>query len=428
MRRVAFLIVWLSLGFTSPEQLQARKSDGYLITGATILDPVESRLIEGRQLILRDGRIESIAPDASRESDANLIHVDATGLIIMPGLIDLHSHLLLHPYDEAAWNDQVLKESLALRTIRGVTAAKRTLEAGFTTLRDLGTEGAGYADVGLRDAINQGIIPGPRIFAATRAIVATGSYGPAGFDPRWRMPKGAQVADGPVEVRKVVREQIANGADWIKVYADYRRRPGDPSTPTFSLEELKAIVDEATSAGIPVASHAATDEAIRRSVLAGVKTIEHGYQASREVLDLMRERGVVLCPTLMASKSMAIYSGWDESQDDHARIVTARSLMQRTLASRVIIACGSDVGVFDHGDNAQELELMADYGMSNADAIRAATTIAAKVLGMEKKLGRVVEGYLADLILVEGNPLEDLRVLRSPALVFKDGHLVIDRR
>ena len=322
----------------------------------------------------------------------------------------------------------MLKESLELRTIRGVIAAKRTLEAGFTTLRDLGTEGAAYADVALRDAINLGIIPGPRVFAATRAIVATGCYGPSGFDPRWDLPKGAQVADGPVEVRKVVRQQIAAGADWIKVYADYRRKPGDPSTPTFSQAELDAIVDEATSAGLPVAAHASTDEAIRRAVLAGVKTIEHGYQASEEVLTLMRDHGVVLCPTLTASESMARYSGWDETQKDHPRITGAKALMKRALKVGVIIACGSDVGVFSHGDNARELELLAAYGMKTEEVIRSATTIAARTLGKENELGRIAQGYLADLIAVKGNPLRDITVLRSPVVVIKDGIVVIDRR
>ncbi|MCH7572407.1 MAG: amidohydrolase family protein, partial [Planctomycetes bacterium] len=343
--------------------LPAEETERLEIIGADILIPETGRVLTGQRILIEHGRISVIESASGRRQDASTTRLDLTGLTILPGLIDLHSHLLLHPYDETSWNDQVLKESLELRTIRGVIAAQRTLEAGFTTLRDLGTEGAAYADVALRDAINLGIIPGPRVFAATRAIVATGCYGPSGFDPRWDLPKGAQVADGPVEVRKVVRQQIAAGADWIKVYADYRRKPGDPSTPTFSQAELDAIVDEATSAGLPVAAHASTDEAIRRAVRAGVKTIEHGYQASEEVLTLMRDHGVVLCPTLTASESMARYSGWDESQKDHPRITGAKALMKRAIKVGVTIACGSDVGVFSHGDNDRELELLAAYGM-----------------------------------------------------------------
>jgi len=425
--RVLTSVIAALAAFATVGPLWAQESN-LLLTGAAILDPVEDRLIEGRAVLIRDGRIAEIVPQAAGAASDDVVRIDLSRLTLLPGLIDLHSHLLLRPYSEMSWNDQVLTESLELRTIRATEFARRTLEAGFTTVRDLGTEGAGYADVALRDAITAGIVPGPRIVAATRAIVATGCYGPAGFDPRWDVPKGAQVADGPVEVRKAVREQIAHGADWIKVYADYRRKPGDPSTPTFSQDELNAIVDEARSAGLPVAAHASTDEAIRRAVLAGVRTIEHGYEASEEILALMRDRGVVLCPTLMASKSMAIYAGWDESQPDHPRIVAAKSLMHRALASRVTIACGSDVGVFAHGDNAGELELMAEYGMATSDVIRAATTIAAKVLGREGELGRIAAGFRADLIAVRGSPLDELSVLASPVLVIRDGRIVVDRR
>jgi imidazolonepropionase-like amidohydrolase len=305
---------------------------------------------------------------------------------------------------------------------------KATLDAGFTTLRDLGTEGAGYADVALRDAVAQGIVPGPRIFAATRALVATGCYGPSGFDPRWEVPKGAQVADGVDGVRRAVREQIAAGADWIKVYADYRRRPGDASTPTYSPEELRAIVDEARSAGLPVAAHAVTDEAIRRSVLAGVATIEHGYGASADVLELMRKHGVVLCPTLAASEAMARYAGWAPETPDHPRITAAKAMFARALASGVSIACGSDVGVFAHGENARELELMVEYGMSPAKALQAATLTAADVLGRADDLGRLAEGFLADVVAVRGDPLEDISVLRNPVVVVKGGTVAVDRR
>ncbi|MCP4658620.1 MAG: amidohydrolase family protein, partial [bacterium] len=310
----------------------------------------------------------------------------------------------------------------------GVVAARVTLEAGLTALRGLGAEGAGFAAAAKRDAAAQGLIEGPRLFVATRALVASGCYGPAGFDPRWTLPKGAQVADGPTGVRRAVREQIAAGADWIKVYADYRRRRGGPSSPTFSQEELDAIVDEARSAGLPVAAHAATAEAIRRSVVAGVDTIEHGYHASSEVLALMRERGVVLCPTLAASEAIARYQGWQPGEPEPARIRDARTLIARALEAGVTIACGSDVGVFAHGDNARELELMVDYGMTPQAVLRAATTTAAQVLGRENELGRIAEGYLADLIAVDGDPLVDVAVLRRPLVVWKQGRVIIDRR
>lgn len=399
-----------------------------LLTGADILDAKNENLLHGYDLLIEGNRIKQIAPTLSIRVETNIKQIDLTGLVLIPGLIDLHSHLLLHPYDEASWNDQVLKESLELRTIRGVVAARATIEAGFTTLRDLGTEGAGYADVALRDAIKQGMIQGPRVFAVTRALVATGCYGPSGFDPRWKLPVGAQVADGVSGVRKATREQIAAGADWIKVYADYRRKPGDAVTATFSQAELDAIVDEARSAGIPVAAHANINEAIQRAVRAGVATIEHGSEASEEILLIMRERGVVLCPTLAASEAMARYSGWTPNMPEHPRITKARSLIKRALKAGVVIACGSDVGVFSHGDNVRELELMVKYGMSPQHALRSATSTAAMVLGSASSLGRLAEGFLADVIAVEGNPLRNISVLRNPVVVIKDGVVIVNRR
>ena len=403
----------------------AQPTSSLVLAGAHVLDPSGGAWLSDRDILIADGRIVEISPRAAGIAPKGAVRIDLNGIYLIPGLIDLHTHLLLHPYDEADWNAQVLTESLELRTIRAVPAARATLEAGFTTIRDLGTEGAGYADVALRDAIAQGIITGPRVYGVTRAIVATGCYGPSGFDPRWDMPIGAQVADGVAGVRRAVRQQIAAGADWIKVYADYRRRPGDRATPTFSQAELDAIVDEAKSAGLRVAAHATTDEAIRRAVRAGVRTIEHGYEASDEVLALMREGGVVLCPTLAASEAMARYGGWSPGEADHPRIRTAKEMFARALAQNVIIACGSDAGVFAHGRNVRELELMVAYGMSPADALRSATSVAAHVLGREEELGRVARGYIADLVGVRADPLKDASALREPQLVIKRGVLIL---
>ena len=398
-----------------------------LLAGARLLDPAGECLLDGHDILIVGDRIEQVAPASQVRRPAGMRRLNLDGMTLLPGLIDAHSHLLLHPYNETSWDDQVLKESLELRTIRAVVAARDTLEAGFTSLRDLGTEGAGFADVALRDAIHQGLIPGPRIATATRALVATGCYGPMGLDPRWDAPKGAQVADGVDGVRRATREQIAAGADWVKVYADYRRRPGEPATPTYSQAELDAIVSEARSAGRPVAAHAATDDAIRRCVQAGVATIEHGYEASAEVLAIMRERGVALCPTLAASEAMARYSGWKPGAPDHPRIVKAKAMFGRALRSGVTIACGSDVGVFAHGENAREVELMVEYGMSPVQAIRAATVNAAEVLGRSSELGSVAPGRLADLVVFRGNPLEDIHELRNPVLVIKNGVIAVDR-
>jgi len=394
-----------------------------LITNADVLDVSASRVVPHVQILIVNGRIAKIG-ESIKELPDGVRKIDASGLTILPGLMDLHSHLLLHPYNEAPWDQQVLKESSYLRTIRGVVAARKTLEAGFTTLRDLGTEGADFADVAIRDAIRQGLVPGPNLFVVTRAIVATGCYAPQGYDPRWHLPIGAQVADGIDGCRKAVREQIAAGADWIKVYADYHRAPDSPITPTFSLDEIKVMVDEAKSAGLSVAAHATSSEGIRRAVMAGVRTIEHGYSASDETLALIKERGVFLCPTLTAVESYERYGGWAPPAPDPPRLAEAKRTFKKALTSGIKIACGSDVGVFAHGENARELELMVECGMSPMDAIRAATVIAASVLGRENSLGKVSEGAAADLIGVPGDPLGNIQLLRHPLLVIKSGQLV----
>ncbi len=417
--RIAAMTIFLSgavVDTCAAEQL--------ILRGVNVFDVTSGELLVDRAIVIEGDRIVSVSPDAKLKSQVDDTVLNFTGRTVIPGLIDLHSHLLLHPYDEASWNDQVLKESIGLRTLRAVPAMKKTLEAGFTTLRDLGTEGAGYADVALRDAVRAGIVEGPRIFAVTRAIVATGCYGPSGFDPRWSLPKGGQVADGPTEVRRVVREQIAAGADWIKVYADYRRKLGDASTPTFSQEELVAIVDEAKSAGLSVAAHAGTSEAIRRAVLAGVSTIEHGTNASSEVLSLMQEHNVVLCPTLAAAEAMATYRGLIPGEADHPRLVAVRAMFKRALDSGVTIACGSDVGVFSHGDNARELELMVKFGMTPKQALQSATTTAPQVLGRREELGQVATGFLADLVVLESDPSKNITRIRNPILVMKGGRIV----
>jgi len=395
-----------------------------LLSGARVLDPAGARWLDGKDVLVENGRIARIAAPGSFPVPPGAVRVDLAGLHLIPGLIELHSHLLLHPYDETPWDDQVLREPLEQRVIRGVLHARATVEAGFTTVRDLGTEGAGFADVALRDAIAKRWIVGPRVVAVTRAIVGTATYGPQGLDPRWESPKGAQEVTGAVEMRKAVRQQIAAGADWIKVYADYRRRPGAPSTPTLTEEELKAAVDEARSAGLPVAAHAYTDEGIRRAVEAGVRTIEHGTNVSDATLALMKRKGVALVPTLAAGEAVARYAGWKPGSPEPPRLKEERDFFARALRSGVTIANCSDVGVFTHGENAREPELMVAYGMKPADALRAATITAAAVLGKDRELGRVEAGYLADLVAVDGDPLADVKALARPAVVVEDGVLV----
>jgi imidazolonepropionase-like amidohydrolase len=379
-------------------------------------------------VVVRGERIEAAGPRAAVPVPAGAERIPLPGTTLLPGLSDLHSHVLLHPYDETPWNDQVLRESLAVRTARAVNHLRRTLEAGFTLLRDLGTEGAGYADAGLKEAVDQGIIPGPRLLVTTKAIVATGSYGPKGFGAEIGVPQGAEEADGVEGVTRVVRDQIGHGADWVKIYADYRWGPRGEARPTFTEAEWEAIVRTASSSGRPVVAHASTVEGMRRAILAGVETIEHGDAATPELLALMQQRGVAFCPTLAATESTTRYRGWKKGTDPLPPAVAQKQAMFRAaLASGVTICNGSDVGVFAHGDNALELELMVEYGMRPVDALRAATSVNARVVHREGELGRVAPGLLADLVAVRGDPTTDIRRVRDVRLVLKGGAIVVRR-
>jgi len=334
--------------------------------------------------------------------------------------VEGHSHIMLHAYNEAPWNEQVLQEGLALRTARAVNHLRATLMAGFTTIRDLGTEGAGYADVELRQAVNQNTIPGPRVLASTRAIVATGSYAPKGFAPEWGVPQGAEEADGPESLVRIVRDQIGHGADWIKLYGDYRWGPRAGSHPTFSADEMKLAVATAKSAAVPVAVHSSTPEGMRRAILAGAETIEHGDDGTPEIFRMMAERKVALCPTLTASDATAQYAGWKKDQQpEPQRIARKRASFKAAVAAGVTILSGSDVGVFPHGENARELELMVAWGMPAIDALRSATSIAGRILDMP--IGKIQTGLLADLTAVEGNPVSEISALRRVRFVMKGG-------
>lgn len=412
-----FLAVFVVSMLASPLAAQS-----VVLKPTRVFDGINPKPNTGWVVVVRGEIIEAAgsANDIKPPNDARIIELPNATL--MPGLIDAHTHMLLHPYNEATWNDQVLKEPLALRVCRATNHLKTTLDSGFTTIRDLGTEGAGYADVGLKQAIEQKIIPGPRMLVTTRAIVATGSYGPKGFAPEFYIPQGAEEADS-TNLVKVVRDQIGKGADWIKVYAD-AAMGGAAIKPTFSFEELKLIVDTARSAGVPVVAHAMSKEGMKRAALAGVETVEHGDHGDVEVFRLMVQKGVALCPTLAAAEAMQRYRGWDMQKPEPQSLRDLRSTFKSALEAGVTIVNGSDMGVFRHGDGARELELLVDYGMKPGDALRSATSIAANAMHMETKIGTIKPKMLADLVAVEGDPTQDIKSLRKVKLVIKNGVVV----
>jgi imidazolonepropionase-like amidohydrolase len=403
-------------------QLSAQEKSG---DAYTLLKP--DRVFDGQQIhngwwvLVKGNHIEAAGEPGSITAPQSAKIVELKGMTLLPGLIEGHSHLFLHPYNETSWNDQVQTESRAERTARAVVHARETLMAGFTTVRDLGTEGAGYDDVGLKTAIEKGIIPGPRMLVATRAIVATGSYGPKSNVAEAIVIKGAEEADGQEGLTHAVRSQIGHGADVVKIYVDYRWGLDETAAPTFTEDELKVAVLAAKSSGRIVAVHSATEEGMRRAIAAGVTTIEHGDGGTPELFKMMKEKGIALCPTIAATEAIATYHGWQKgSGPEPVGVKKKHYIFTEAMKAGVTICMGGDVGVFPHGDNAREMVLMAEYGMKPLDVLRSATSVNAAVFGL-KDLGNIKAGYLADLVVVEGNPAEDIKLVKQVKLVMKDG-------
>ena len=395
----------------------------YLLKPAHIFDGESAQFHDNWVVVVRGEKIEAVGPANEIKAPADAKLIDLPGMTLMPGLIDAHSHILLHPYSETVWNDQVAREALSLRVARATNHLRSTLMAGFTTLRDLGTEGAGYADVGLKQAIDERIVPGPRMLVATRAIVATGSYGPKGFEPGVEVPQGAEEATGE-DVVRAVRRQMAAGADVVKLYADYRWRPNEDRRPTLSEAELRAATAAAHDAGRSVAAHATTAEGMRRAIAAGVDTIEHGYGGTKEIFRAMKDRGIALCPTLAAADAVARYQGWNGREPAPAAVELARTSFKTALAASVTLCAGGDVGVFAHGENVRELELMQDAGMPAREVLMAVTSVNARAFHIDDRVGAIRPGLIADLVAVAGDPSSDIRALRQVRMVMKNGKVV----
>lgn len=419
----AFGVGLITVFVATPSSPLAQEPTALVLRPDRVFDGTTATSQTGWAVVVVGDRISAVGPADRIERPPRSRLIELPGMTLLPGLIEGHSHLLLHPYDETDWSEQVMSEPLALRVARATVAAKATLWAGVTTSRDLGTEGAGYADVGLKRAIDEGIVPGPRLVVTTRAIVATGSYGPTGA-PEWTLPLGAEVADGHDALVRVVRDQIGRGADWIKVYADYRWGPDGEARATFTQEELNSIVEVTASSGRSVVAHASSAAGMRRAALAGVATIEHGDGGTPEVFRLMAARGVALCPTLAAGDAIERYRGWRKGIDPMPdRLLAKQRSFRAALEAGVPICFGSDVGVFPHGDNVRELELMVEYGMVSGAALLTATSGNAKLLRLEDR-GMIHEGLLADLVAVVGDPARDISALRGVRLVMRGGVVV----
>jgi imidazolonepropionase-like amidohydrolase len=405
-----------------------------VIRAGTLLDGRSDAPRRDQVIVVSGRRIESVGPAAGFEAPEGARTIDLSQATVLPGLIDAHTHLFLQGQEasEGGYDGQLLKRGIAYRAARATVAARRALEQGFTSVRDVETEGAGYGDVGLKQAIEEGHVPGPRVFASTLGISSTGGYALEGYAPEVAVPKGVQIVDGPVEARKAARQQLENGADWIKVYMTHRSWVDDRgalvSQPTLTVEELKAIVDEAHGWGKKVACHAYNGPGLRRALDGGCDSIEHGLDLDDAAVAQMAKQGTWYCPTVAV-----YYYGWraedtPEGRKDRKRVEVHGPSFQRAMKAGVKIAFGTDAGGFPWTEPmAQEFGRMVELGMSPLAAIRSATRDAAEMLGMEGQLGVIAPGAYADIVAVRGDPLKDVGELGRVAFVMKDGAVFKDQ-
>ena len=413
MRNLCIAIAFFGFGIAHAQ------TKSYYLTADRIFDG--EIMHEGWAVVVDGNKIISVGPKDKIKAPTGATKINYPNSTLTPGLIEGHSHLLLYPYNITDWDTQVLKETDSYRTARATVHAKNTLMAGFTTARDLGTEGAGYSDVALKRAINEGIIPGPRLMVAGRAIVSTGSYGPKGYDSDQEIMLGAEPADGN-DLARVVRDQIGKGADFIKIYADYRWGLNGEDQPSFTLEELKLINEVTRSSGRVMVCHAKSKEAIKRAVLAGAETIEHGDFIDVEIGKLMKEHNVTYIPTIAAVDVISQYRGWKKGvSPEPANVTNKKKSFKEAIASGVTIGMGGDVGVYPHGENALEMELMVEYGMPPLDVLKAATSINSRAFHLDNTVGFIKEGLMADLIIVTGDPSKNISDVRKVNFVMKDG-------
>jgi imidazolonepropionase-like amidohydrolase len=415
--RKLFIVSLLLAATASAEQLT-------IIKAGTLIDGTSSQPRRNQTIVIRGNRIESVGGEAP----AGARVIDLSNMTVMPGLIDTHTHIFLQGEDpaEGGYDVQLLKHPLAYRAARAAVSARRALEQGFTTIRDVETEGAGYGDVGIKQAINEGRIPGPRMFVVTRAISTTGGYNLEGYAPEIEVPKGAQIIDGPVEARKAAREQLDHGADWIKVYMTHRswvdKQGNLVSQPTLTLEEIRAISDEAHAWKKKVACHAYGGDGLHRALDGGCDSIEHGLDLDDAAVAQMARQGTWLVPTIAVYYDHHSPPDTPAGQRDRKRVAVHGPSFQKAMKAGVKIAFGTDAGGFSWDDPmAQEFGRMVEFGMTPIDAIRSATSRAAEMLGMSGELGVIAPGAYADIVAVSGDPLRDVNVLKDVRFVMKDG-------